>query len=355
MRSESYMFTRKCRKCGSEFSTENDRTHYCERHRKREKPLRKIEYISDCEICQKMLQECEAELEALIDKIEGTRNGKATEIERSRQRYMRAVRRKFPKPSRYRRYTERLEYREAEMLAAKGELTMKSIAEMTGFHRTTVRRHLAQHLVPLGYLKRNGRTIDTGVRLGRSFPRYSLHFVPEKTRWLPPVGYFGFTETDIERHEEEFRELDHKLKLVSEELMVFWLRTRLGEVEKTMLDALESENLDVEERGVMLYAARLVTERILKEVLSDYAPTLSESGRNLEMFKPVLSRIARPVDNGEDVDLPEIQRIASKLDSRKDPLLKKRWVMEQVNDIFNFMRHRLIFDAPTVIIDWKHD
>ncbi len=346
---------RDCRECGRTFETGNDRVRYCKEHRRREKPLKKIEDIDQCSTCQKILWECEAGLEVALEEIERLRNDVVDETERSRRVHVRAIAELFQKPERFERRLDRFGWLVAEKLAAKKMLSTKSISEMTGFHRSTVRRHLAQHLVPLGYLKRTGRTIDAGVRLGQGFPRFTLHSVPEKTHWLRHVGYFGFTDTDIEDSETEFKELDNKLKLASEELVLFWLKTRLRQLEKEMLSVLYSEDIDVETKAIVLYGVRLVIEPLLKNVLAHFAPTLSKSGTKLNTLREDISRITNPKADAEQVGLVQIRETVDEMENQKSPLLKKRWAPVTVSGVVGCLRHKFTFGKPTVIVDWDHD
>ena len=346
---------KKCKECGKSFSTENNRVQYCKRHRRREKPLRKIEDIYQCPTCQEILDEYVAGLGRLLDEIKELPDKIAKGTQNSRVQYAQATRQVLSKPTRYDRHVERLGWHGVGMIADRSVPTMKSIIEMTGYRRTAVRRHLNQHLVPLGYLQRIGRSIEAGPKLGQGLPRYHLYYAPERTRWLPPVGYFGFTSEDYEGNQKEFKKLNDRLKLVSEELVVFWLRTRLRQLEEEIVELLSSEDLDIETKGVTLYGTRLVIEVVLKEVLSNYAPILSKSGRNLSTLRKEISRITGPTIHGKIPDLEEAQNVANELQEGKSHLLKKQWAQIRINDVVNFVQHRITFDMPTVIIDWKHE
>lgn len=346
---------RDCRECGKTFETENDRVRYCEEHRRREKPLKKINDIDQCSTCLRILRECEAGLEVALDEIERLRNDTVNETERSRRVHVRAIAELFQKPDRFERRLERFGWLVADKLAAEKMLSTKSISEMTRFHRSTVRRHLSQHLVPLGYLRRSGRTIEAGVKLGQGFPRYTLHYVPEKTHWLGHVGYFGFTDTDIEDSKTEFGELDNKLKLASEELVLFWLKTRLRQIEKEMLSALYSEDIDAETKAIMLHGVRLVIKRSLKSILAHFAPTLSKSGTKLDMLREDMLRVTDPKVDPEQVDLVQILETVDEMEKQKSPLQGKRLAPAMVSGVVSYLRHKFAFGKPVLIVDWDYD
>ena len=292
-------------------------------------------------------------LEVALDEIERLRNDIVDETEESRRRLVRADAERFQKPEKYERRLERFGWYAAGKLAAKKMLSTRTISEMTGFHRSTVRRHLTQHLVPLGYLRRTGRTIDAGVKLGQGFPRYLLYFVPEKTRWLRHVGYFGFTDSDIEDSEREFKELHNKLKLASEELILFWLKTRLRRIEKELLSALRSEDIDIETKAIVLYGIRLAIEPLLKGVLSNFAPTLSKSGTQLDILREEISRITNPKADVERVPLVQIREMVDEMEKPKNPLRRKWLASATVHSTMGYLSHRFSFDKPAVIVDWK--
>ena len=346
---------RDCRECGQTFETENDRVRYCIEHRRREKPLKKIEHIDQCSVCLRILQECEAGLEVTLDEVGRRSNDTVDKTERSRRAHVRTVAELFQKPDRYERRLERFAWLVADKLAAEKMLSTKTISEMTKYHRSTVRRHLTQHLIPLGYLRRTGRTIDAGVRLGQGFPRYTLHSVPEKTHWLRHVGYFGLTDTDIEDGETEFEELDNRLRLASEELVLFWLKTRLRQVERELMSVLLSEDTGVETKAIVLFGVRLAIENSLKSVLAHFAPTLSKSGTKLDMLREDMSRITDPKADAEQVDLIQILEMVDEMEKQKSPLLGKRLAPATVSRIVSYLRHKFAFGKPVLIVDWDHD
>ena len=346
---------RKCKECGAKLETDNDRVQYCDDHRRREKFLQQIEGIHQCPTCLRIVQRCEAELGLVLDEIEKIPSATAQDVEHSRWQYFKARGGTPPTPTRYERYVERLGLRAAEMAASRKMLTVESMSEMARMHRSTIRRHLDQHLIPLGYMERAGRRIDIGPMLGQGLPRYNLYFAPDRTRWLPPIGYFGFTEADIDDDPKEFKKLHQKLNLVSEELIVFWIRTRLRLLEEAVPETMCSDGLDIERKAVILYGIRLAIEPVLKNVLSDYAPALSESGKGVDIFRRDISRIAKPTLDEEIEDFDRIGEIVNQLETRKSPLLKERWAQAMIDEVVNFVQRQLTFDPPTVIIDWKRE
>lgn len=346
---------RDCRECGQAFETESDDVQYCREHRRQEKPLREIEHVDQCSVCLRILQECEVGLDVALDEIERLSDDTVDETEQSRRRLVRRDADRFQNPERYEQRLERFGWLVADKLAAERMLSIGTISEMSGFHRSTVRRHLSQHLVPLGYLRRSGRTIDAGVRLGQGYPRYTLHYLPEKTRWIRHVGYFGFTDTDIEDSETEFEELDKKLKLASEELVVLWLKTRLRQVEKELLSVLNSEDTDVETKAVVLFGVRLAVETSLKSVLAHFAPTLSESGTKLDVFREDMSRVTHPRADAGQVDLAQILETVDEMEKRKSPLQGRRSAPAIVNRVVSYLRHKFAFGKPLLIVDWDHE
>lgn len=156
-------------------------------------------------------------------------------------------------------------------------------------------------------------------------------------------------------NEAEFRRLNDRLKLASEELIVFWLRTRLFRLEKEIAEILSSEKLDTETKGVILYGVKLALGQLLRRVLSQYAPSLSKSGKKNRLLQEEVSKVVRPSIDGELADLEQIRSIADELDSGKSPLLEMQWARIRINEVVNFVWHEITFDMPTVIIDWKHD
>jgi hypothetical protein len=302
-----------------------------------------------------MLEKYVAGLGRLLDRIKEVPDKTAEDIQDSRTRFARGTRPDFSEPTRYDRRVERLGWLEVGKIVDTGMPTMKSMIEMTGYPRTVVRRHLTQHLIPLGYMGRKGRRIEGGPKLGQGLPRYSLHFIPERSRWLPPVGYFGFISEDYRKNTAEFKRLNDRLKLASEELIVFWLRTRLFQLERRFAEILSSEMLDTETKGVILYGVKLALGQLLRRVLSQYAPSLSKSGKKNRLLQEEVSKVVSPTIDREMVDLERIRSIADELDSGESPLLEMQWASIRINEVVNFVWHQITFDMPTVIIDWKHD
>lgn len=349
------MPTPKCKECGKRFSAENDRVRYCGEHRRKEKPLRKIQHVYQCSICQDMLEKYVAGLGRLLDRIKEIPDKTAEDIRDSIAQFARTRKQADSEPTRYDRRVERLGWIGVEKIVDTSLPTMKSMIEMTGYSRTVVRRHLTQHLIPLGYLMRRGRRIEIGPKLGQGIPRYSLHFNPEKTRWLPPIGYSGFIPEDYEMNDAEFKKLNDMLKLASEELIVFWLRTRLFQLKGEVVEILSSEKLDTETKGVILYGVRLALGQLLKKVLSQYAPSLVKHGNGNGLLQGEALMVVDPTIDRESMDLDQIRSIADELDSGKSPLLEEQWASIRINEVVNFVWHRITFDKPTVIIEWKHD
>lgn len=348
-----HVLDKRCVECGVAFSTESSQVKYCRDHRRREKPLRKIEDIYECPTCEHILAMSEAGLGEAMGEVLELQQRTEREIRDSYERRLKTTDDKSHKPTRFDNHVETASWWQAEKLADKRSLTLKTMSEMTGLNRSSIRRHLDQHLIPLGYFRRKGRRIDAGPVLGQGLPRYHFYYSPEKTQWLPPFGFFGFTEKDIERSKSEFEKLNEGLSSASEDLVLFWLRTRLRHIEDEIQGVLNSEKTDIKTKALIQYGARLAINQELERVATTYLPIVSKSGKDLSRLRNEIQDIMTLTIGEKTGDCDRLRDLVHELEAGKSPLRKKSRAQVKIRDVARYIHHKLTFDMPTLIVDWK--
>ncbi len=344
-------YRKKCGKCSSGFSSRYRHAKYCKKHRKSEKALRSLpDNPHSCSICNRLLEVCGIGLDKLITDLEESPKKLKEEIDLWKKRYHKSI----ADPPRYERYIERLSMKMdiSKGLFREDIFSIKSLANESGFSVSTVKRHVHQHLIPLKYLKKIGRgfTIDIGIYY--SLPRYYMYYKETEVYWSHNIGYFGFRKEDIKLYENELKSIDNELQLILERVIVLSIKTRLERIKRIIVNELIGKDLTTEEKAVKLYGVRLALHPCLQDILSNFAPTLSRSGRDLSMLKECIDEIEN-IGMGDDDEMKGIIEIANTLHDPHNQLLRKGWVGAFINNVVNAVNNLLSFDVPTIVIDRK--
>ena len=344
-------YQKTCELCNASFESSFRHAKFCEEHRKNEKPLRTPpEEAHNCVICRRILRACEVGLDRLVTQLKESPEKLKEAIDLSRRSYSVPV----PEPPRYEAYVESysLKIDKSRGLFRRDVFHIKSISKDSGLSESTIKRHIHQHLIPMRYLKKAGRGFTVDIGLGQPLPRYQIYYDETEVHWSDNIGYFGFGKEDIDPFIHEFEGIDNDLKAILERFMILWIRTRLRKLERILAYELMRRDTYAREKAVMIHGIELVLRKCLRTALSDLAPSLSESGRELSILEDSMDGI-EDILKGDKYEAEQVEEIACSLQDPSSPLLRRAWVRASVNEVANAVTALLDFDAPTILIDRK--
>ncbi len=342
-------YRKKCEVCNAPFSSRYKHSKYCQEHKKRERALQTPpEDAYRCAKCRMILEACGIGLDKLLAKLKKSPRKLKDEIDLSRRSYSIPV----LEPDGYENYIERL----ATKMDKSGGLfkpdlfSIKTLAEDSGLSESTVKRHVHQHLIPSRYFKKIGRGFTVDIGFDYPLPHIHAYVDDKKVRWYDNVGYFGFERDDVESYERELDGIHDDLKLILEEVAIVWLKTQLNSLKRTLAEALSGGKITIEEKAVKLYGIRMVVRPRVRTVLSELAPTLSDSGQDSSMLEEAMETVEN-ITFGDDEMMMEVAQIEESLQDPRNPLLKRGWVATAVNDMANGIRDFLSLEPPIILID----
>lgn len=344
-------YQKKCELCNASFESRFRHAKFCEEHRKNEKPLRTPpEEAYDCVVCRRILSACEMGLDSLVTQLKESPEKLKEDIDLSRRSYSVPV----SEPPGYETYIERLSLRmdKSEGLFRRDVFHIKSISRDSGLSESAIKRHIHQHLIPMRYLKKAGRGFTVDIGLGQSLPRYQMYYDETEVCWSDNIGYFGFGKEDIDPFMREFEGIDKDLKTILDRFMILWIRTRLRKLERMLAYELMRKDTYAVEKAVKIYGINLALRPCLRSVLSDLAPSLSESGRASSMLEDSMDEI-KDVLKGNKYEAEEVEEIMGSLQDPSSSMLRRAWVRASVNEMANAVTALLTFDTPTILMDRK--
>ncbi|TET89433.1 MAG: hypothetical protein E3J35_10015 [Methanomassiliicoccales archaeon] len=342
-------YRKKCEVCNAPFASRYKHSKYCEEHRKKEKPLgTPPEEAYKCALCRKILKACEIGLDSLLAQLKESPGRLKEEIDLSRRRYTTPV----PEPDGYEDYIEGLATKMdiSRGLFREDLFSIKSLSEDSELSESTIKRHVHQHLIPSRYLKKVGRGFTVDIGLEYPLPHIHAYIDDKKVRWYDNVGYYGFERDDVKSYEGELDRIHDDLKLILEQVTIVWLKTQLNSLKRTLAEALSGGEITIEEKAVKLHGIRMALRPCVRTVLSELAPTLSDSGGDLSVLEEAIETVEN-IAFGDDEKMMEVAQIEESLQDPRNPLLRRRWVATAINDMANGIRYFLSLEPPIILID----